>query len=69
MADRDPAKTETVEERPELDQARREALARMGRFAGYTAPVMLGLLGASKATAQDGDQGPPPGGSFGATPH
>ena len=24
----------------------------MGRFAGYTAPVMLGLLGATKARAQ-----------------
>ena len=24
----------------------------MGRFAGYTAPVMLGLLGATKARAR-----------------
>ena len=47
----DKRKTEITEERPELDQSRREALARMGRFAGYTAPVMLGLLGATKARA------------------
>jgi hypothetical protein len=26
----------------------------MGRFAGYTAPMMLGLLGATKARAQHG---------------
>jgi hypothetical protein len=50
----DKRKTETKEERPELEQARREALAKMGRFAAYTAPVMLGLLGATKARAQNG---------------
>ena len=48
----DKARTETTEERPELEETRREALAKMGRFAGYTAPVMLGLLGATKARAQ-----------------
>jgi hypothetical protein len=48
MADR---KNGTTEERPETDEIRREALAKMGRFAGYTAPVMLGLLGATKARA------------------
>jgi hypothetical protein len=37
---------------PELDETRREALAKMGRLAGYTAPAMLVLLGASKARAQ-----------------
>jgi hypothetical protein len=47
----DKRETETKEERPELEQARREALAKMGRFAAYTAPVMLGLLGATKARA------------------
>jgi len=40
-----------VADRPELDETRREALAKMGRLAGYTAPVMLGLLGATKARA------------------
>ncbi len=64
----DKRQTETKEERPEPEPARRQALAKMGRFAGYTAPVMLGLLGATKAAA-DGSQPPPPGGSFGATPH
>jgi hypothetical protein len=68
MADLDPAKTETGEERADLDQARRAALAKMGRFAGYTAPVMLGLLGATKVAA-DGNQPPPPTGSLSATPH
>jgi hypothetical protein len=48
----DKRRDEATEERPELDEARREALAKMGRFAGYTAPVMLGLLGATKARAQ-----------------
>jgi len=49
MADRQDH--DTVEERPGLDETRREALAKMGRLAGYTAPVMLGLLGATKARA------------------
>ena len=44
-------KDETPAERPEPEQARRKALAKMGRFAAYTAPVMLGLLGATKARA------------------
>jgi hypothetical protein len=51
MAD-DKRKDEAMEERPAPEQARRKALARMGRFAAYTAPVMLGLLGATKARAQ-----------------
>jgi len=54
MAERRDSKDETAENRPELDEARREALAKMGRFAGYTAPVMLALLGATKARAQNG---------------
>ena len=48
----DKRKDEAAAERPEPEQARREALAKMGRFAAYTAPVMLGLLGATKARAQ-----------------
>jgi hypothetical protein len=48
----DKRKDEAGEERPEAEQARRKALAKMGRFAAYTAPVMLGLLGATKARAQ-----------------
>jgi hypothetical protein len=43
---------EAIEDRPELDETRREALGKMGRFASYTAPVMLGLLGTTKARAQ-----------------
>jgi hypothetical protein len=50
MADR--KDHDKVEERPELDETRREALAKMGRLAGYTAPAMLALLGATKARAQ-----------------
>ena len=57
MAD-DKRKDEAAEERPEPEQARRKALAKMGRFAAYTAPVMLGLLGATKARATPG--GPHP---------
>jgi hypothetical protein len=53
MAENKDEKDETLEDQPKPDEARREALARMGRFAGYTAPVMLGLLGATKARAQN----------------
>jgi hypothetical protein len=42
---------DTREDHPELEETRREALVKMGRLAGYTAPVMLGLLGATKARA------------------
>ena len=55
MADR--RVDETREDRPELDETRREALAKMGRHAGFTAPEMLGLLGATKARA--GTKGSP----------
>ncbi len=48
----DKRKDEAAEKHPEPEQARREALAKMGRFAAYTTPVMLGLLGATKARAQ-----------------
>jgi hypothetical protein len=54
MADQKDKANETGEEYPEPDEARREALAKMGRFAAYTAPVMLGLLGATKARATAG---------------
>ena len=47
----DKRKDDAAEKRPEPEEARRKALARMGRFAAYTAPVMLGLLGATKARA------------------
>ena len=56
MADR--RDDDAHEDRPELDETRREALAKMGRLAGYTAPVMLGLLGATKARANA--KGSPP---------
>ena len=52
MAERKDQKTETPEGRPELDETRRAALAKMGRFAGYTAPAMMVLLGTRKARAQ-----------------
>ena len=42
---------EALEEGSELEETRREALAKMGRFAGYTAPAMLALLGATKVRA------------------
>ena len=54
MADSKERKNTTTEDRPDVEETRREALAKMGRFAGYTAPVMLGLLGATKARAQNG---------------
>ena len=59
MADR--RDDDAHEDRPELDETRREALAKMGRLAGYTAPVMLGLLGATKARAQVHGSPPPHG--------
>ncbi len=59
MTDHRDRKNETSENRPELDEPRREALAKMGRFAGYTAPVMLALLGATKARASNGGSGAP----------
>jgi hypothetical protein len=52
MADRKDKKNEPTENHAETDEMRRETLAKMGRFAGYTAPVMLGLLGATKARAE-----------------
>jgi hypothetical protein len=59
MTDHSDGKDEAAEDRLELDEARREALAKMGRFAGYTAPVMLGLLGAKTAASQPADPPPP----------
>jgi hypothetical protein len=61
MADLRDKNNGTSEDHPELDETRRAALAKMGRFAGYTAPAMLGLLGASKVRAQaDGSVITPP---------
>jgi hypothetical protein len=54
MADRKDEKNVATDDRAKPDEDRRAALAKMGRFAGYTAPVMLGLLGATKARAQNG---------------
>ncbi|HEY1605130.1 MAG TPA: hypothetical protein VGF77_05990 [Allosphingosinicella sp.] len=39
---------------------RREALARIGRFGVYTAPLVLGMLTATKAVAQTSGSTPPP---------
>ncbi|HEX4739375.1 MAG TPA: hypothetical protein VH331_17645 [Allosphingosinicella sp.] len=39
---------------------RREALARIGRFSAYTAPLVLGMLTATKAVAQTTGTPPPP---------
>lgn len=49
MTDSKDGKNETTTER--LEETRREALAKTGRLAGYTAPVMMTLLGATKARA------------------
>jgi hypothetical protein len=43
---------QTAAPEAEVVESRRAALARMGRFAGYTAPAMLVLLGATKARAR-----------------
>jgi hypothetical protein len=44
------------EEKQESDQSanveRREALRKLGAFAGYTAPVMLAMLKSERAVAQ-----------------
>jgi hypothetical protein len=40
---------------------RREALARIGRFGAYTAPIVLGMLTATKAVAQTTGTPTPPG--------
>jgi hypothetical protein len=52
MAEHNGAKDETIVERPEFGAARREALAKMGRLAGYTEPAMLGLLGVTNPRVQ-----------------
>ena len=44
-------KDQTAADQAGVDESRREALVKMGRFAGYTAPAMLVLLGATKARA------------------
>lgn len=41
----------------QVDPARREALAKMGRFAAYTAPSVLTLLIADRAVAHSGGGG------------
>lgn len=46
-----PKNDDRNQEQAQGDETRRAALVKMGRFAGYTAPAMLGLLGATKARA------------------
>jgi hypothetical protein len=50
---------ETSEQAGEALEAetRREALARMGRYAAYTTPTMMTLLVADKAVASGGRRG------------
>lgn len=49
-----------MSERPspqkDTDPARREMLAKMGRYAGYTAPLMMTLLISDRASAKSGRQ-------------
>lgn len=42
-----------------VDAGRREAIGKLGRFMGYTAPAMLVLLTAEKAMARSGRDGKP----------
>lgn len=51
MTEANPRRDQTAVHQAGVDDSRREALAKMGRFAGYTAPAMLLLLGATKARA------------------
>ena len=52
MADRREERvSDPIEESPERDGTRRKAQVKMGCLAGYTAPAMLVLLGATKARA------------------
>ena len=51
MADGEDGKSETADRAAKVDETRRAALAKMGRLAGYTAPAMLTLLGATRARA------------------
>lgn len=62
MADHQDQRDGSADTRHDPDESRRAALARLGRLAGYTAPAMLALLGATRARAQSagsGDEGPP----------
>jgi hypothetical protein len=49
-----------VETSTSVDDARRELLGRLGRFAAYTPPAMLSLMLADKAAAQSGIAPPAP---------
>jgi hypothetical protein len=62
MTDHEDRKSGTAEEPADVDAARRAALAKMGRLAGYTAPAMLTLLGATRARAGAACSGGGPGG-------
>lgn len=41
------------------DQSKREVLARLGKYAAYTAPVLLITLGAKESKATIGSNPPP----------
>ena len=42
----------------ETDEARREALKKMGRFGAYTAPAMMAMFSSGKTLAQVPSGGP-----------
>jgi hypothetical protein len=52
MSDRKDGKSVASEASAVDNAARREALAKMGRLAGYTAPAMIARLGTTKARAE-----------------
>jgi hypothetical protein len=39
---------------PPIDQARRDALRRIGKYGAYTAPTLLAMMVAEKALAKTG---------------
>ena len=68
MSDHKERKSGTAEQPADVDAARRAALAKMGRLAGYTAPAMLTLLGATSARAGACGSGGGAGGGTGGPP-
>ncbi len=42
-----------------VGQSRREALAKMGLYAAYTAPIMLGMMTSAQAQVASGNTPPP----------
>ena len=49
MADQTEKNEPAVRSKETIDEDRRDALARLGRYSAYTAPVLLGLLVGTKA--------------------